>query len=293
MPPLLEITLTLAAVLLALTLAAAWLISGQIVRRRKPDPRSTPADHALNFEHVTFGARDGIQIGGWLVGDARSRRPTVIFCPGIYGSMDGDTHFLPAFAAAGFDVLQFDWRGHGISDGQRITFGVREIDDVLGAVDFLQGRGVARIGLMGFSMGGAVALRAAARDARIACVVCDGGFVHVAHAIRAGLRERIGMAGRLITPLVLMLTQLRMGGVDLRNADPLGVVGGLAPRPVLFIHGSVDPYVPIADQDAIFAASGEPKSLWRVEGAGHREAHKHEPDAYRQRVIGFFKANLR
>jgi dipeptidyl aminopeptidase/acylaminoacyl peptidase len=291
-PTLLNIALTIFAILLALILITAWLISGVIIRRRKPDPPNTPADHGLPYEHVTFAARDGVQLGGWLVAEKGSRRPTVIFCPGITGSMDGDTHFLPAFSAAGFDVLQFDWRAHGISDGQRCTFGVREIEDVLGAVDLLQSRGITKIGLMGFSMGGAVALRAVARDARILCVVSDGGFVHVTHAIGGFMREKVGLLGSILTPLVLWMTRLRLGGIDLREADPLNEAGKIAPRSVLFIHGSNDPYVPISDQDAIVAAAGEPKSLWRVEGAGHREAHERAPEEYRQKVIGFFKANL-
>jgi len=298
-PTILNIALTSLAIVLALILITAWLISGMIIRRRKPDPPSTPADHGLPYEHVTFAARDGVQLGGWLVAEKGSRRPTVIFCPGISGSMDGDTHFLPTFSAAGFDVLQFDWRAHGISDGQRCTFGVREVNDVLGAVDLLQSLGITKIGLMGFSMGGAVALRAAARDARILCVVSDGGFVHVSHAIGGFMREKVGLLGLILTPLVLWMTRLRLGGLDLREADPLNEVGKIAPdvlirtRPVLFIHGSDDPYIPINDQKAIYAAAGEPKSLWRVDGAGHREAHERAPEEYRQKVIGFFKTYLR
>lgn len=292
MPPDLALLLSIFALLLALLLALAWVIAGQIIRRRPPDPPATPADYDVAYEHVTFAARDGVRLGGWLAAEPGSRRPTVIFCPGITGSMDGDTHFVPWFTSAGFDVLQFDWRAHGVSEGDRVSFGVREIDDVLGAVGLLQARGVTRIGLMGFSMGGAVALRAAAREARIACVVCDGGFVRADHAISAALQARIGGLGALIAPIALWLAGVRLGGISLRAADPLPDVARISPRPVLFIHGSEDRYVPVPDQEAIFAAAGEPKSLWRVEGAGHREAHRLEPEEYRRRVIAFFKAHL-
>src|SRR5690242_298658 len=100
MPPILGLTLSILAILIALILAAAWLISGHIIQRHKPDPASTPADFDLNFEHITFGARDGVQLGGWLVGAPGSHRPTVIFCAGINRSKEGDTHFLLMFAAA-------------------------------------------------------------------------------------------------------------------------------------------------------------------------------------------------
>jgi uncharacterized protein len=99
--------------------------------------------------------------------------------------------------------------------------------------------------------------------------------------------------GSILPPLVLAMTRLRLGGLDLREADPLNEVGKISPHPVMFIHGSADPYVPITDQDAIYAASGEPKSLWRIEGAGHRQAHQRAPDEYQEKVIGFFRAYLR
>ncbi len=291
MPPEIVYLLGVLATAVALILLTAWLLAGRLVRRRAPDPPCTPQAFNLPFEHVTFTARDGVQLGGWLVGE-RGRRPTVIFCAGLFGSMDGDTAMVPPFLAAGFDVLQFDWRSHGISDGQRVTLGVREAEDLLGAIDFLQSRGVQSIGLMGFSMGGAVALRVAAQDQRVACVVCDGGFVHIEHAIEGFFQERLGARLRLLVWLVMRLTELRLGGIRLADASPLPVVSRIAPRPVLFVHGSADPFVPIVDQDALFRACGDPKTLWRVDGVGHREAYKREPATYRHKVIEFFRAAL-
>jgi fermentation-respiration switch protein FrsA (DUF1100 family) len=290
MPPLLIDLLALAGIFLASTLALAWLLAGQMVRRRKPDPPCTPEDFDLPFEHVTFTARDGLKLGGWLAGEA-GRRPTIIFCAGMFGSMDGDTHMLPPFIAAGFDVLQFDWRGHGISDGRRNTLALHETQDLLGAIDFLQAQGVQRIGLMGFSMGGAVALRVAADDRRVACVVCDGGFVHIAHALEGFAAERTHLPLKPLLWLVMRLVEVRLGA-RLDQASPLPHAGRIGPRPALFIHGADDVLVPRADQDALFAACGEPKSLWRVEGAGHREAYKVAPEEYKRRVLDFFRVNL-
>ncbi len=277
-------------VLAALILAGTWIAAGHLIARRTPDPPHTPGDVGFRYEVVSFPARDGLRIGGWFTGSGD--RPTVIFCPGWNGSMDGDTHFLPWFDAAGFDVLQFDWRAHGASEGDHISLGVREIDDLLGALDFLEGRGVDRVGLMGFSMGGAISLRCAARDSRAACVVCDGGFVYFPHAIEGGLRRRAGMLAGPLAGLILWMAGRRLGGIDLRESSPLPDVAAISPRPVLFLHGGSDQHVPVADQDAIFAAAGEPKALWRVDAAGHREAHELEPEEYRDRVIGFFTEGL-
>ncbi len=288
-----DVLIAILAALVLLVLLAAWLMAGQMVRRRPPDPPASPEDVGLPFEPVTFGARDGVKLGGWLIGEGK--RPTVIFCAGMFGSMDGDVHMAPHFVRAGFNVLQFDWRGHGISDGERTTLGLRERLDLLGAVDFLQSRGIQRIGLMGFSMGGAVALRVAGEDVRAACVVSDGGFARMESALVGYAMERTKGRGRWLfqafAKLVLGMVGVRLGE-SVYQAAPMPVVGRIAPRPVLFIHGADDPFVPPADQDALYEACGEPRQLWRVPGAGHREVYNRQPDEYIERVMAFFRAGL-
>jgi alpha-beta hydrolase superfamily lysophospholipase len=290
-PPLLVDALIVLLAAATLTLLAAWLAAGQAIRRRKPDPRRLPDAVGVPFEFVTLHARDGLELAGRYSGQ-RDGRPTVIMAAGQFGSMDGDTDFVPVLVRGGFDVLQFDWRAHGSSEGRHTTFGVREVDDLRGAVDFLQGRGVKRIGVVGFSMGGAIALRAAAADGRIACVVADGPFTDLASSMGSFIRGKVGLPLWPLVGLVMAFTRLRLGGTDPREASPLGSVAAISPRPVLFIHGTDDPLVPPADQEALYAACGAPKTLWQVEGAGHRGAMQAQPAAYERRVVGFFKSHL-
>jgi fermentation-respiration switch protein FrsA (DUF1100 family) len=285
MPPWLADLLALAACVAAFLLALAWLGAGQITRRWKPDPPSTPEDFGLACQPVDFTSRDGVPLAGRLIGPGGGR-PVVVFAAGLFGSMDGDTALAPPLVQAGYDVFQFDWRGHGASGGERVTLGVKERDDLVGAIDFLQARGVRWIGLIGFSMGGAVALRVAAADRRVVCVVCDGGYVRLTHAFESFIRSRLGLPLKPFVWLLMRLIEVRLG-LPLAEADPLPHVGAISPRPSLLIYGSADPFVPTADQDALFEACGEPKSIWRIEGAGHREGFKRHPEAYLERVIGF------
>ena len=81
-----DILVALVSILVLLILLAAWLMAGQMVRRRPPDPPAPPGDFNLSFEHVIFAARDGVKLGGWLSGEGR--RPTIVFCAGMFGSMD-------------------------------------------------------------------------------------------------------------------------------------------------------------------------------------------------------------
>jgi fermentation-respiration switch protein FrsA (DUF1100 family) len=64
--------------------------------------------------------------------------------------------------------------------------------------------------------------------------------------------------------------------------------GKIAPRALLLIHGEEDPYTSTEEVRAMFAAADEPKELWVVPFAGHRNVDDVEPEAYKERVIGFF-----
>jgi fermentation-respiration switch protein FrsA (DUF1100 family) len=58
------------------------------------------------------------------------------------------------------------------------------------------------------------------------------------------------------------------------------------------IYGERDPFVPGGDVALLYRRAGEPKELWRVPEAAHRDIHLHRPDEYRQKIIHFFERAL-
>ena len=85
-----------------------------------------------------------------------------------------------------FSVLLFDLRARGESGGNRSSKGDREQWDLLGAIDYVEARGipVEHIGLLGFSLGAGVAILAAAQEPRIPAIVSDSGFTDYVSDIR-------------------------------------------------------------------------------------------------------------
>lgn len=275
--------------------AVAALTVWRVTRRRPPDPPADPSALGLAVEEVAFRARDGLLLRGWFLPapGVPPQGPTVIFCHGHSGSMDPDLQYVPALHEAGCHVLMFDFRGHGRSEGQRVGMGYLERWDLLGAVDFLWERGIRRIGVLGFSMGGSVALLTAAECPRILAVAADGAFARLLPVLVAGMR-RAGLpsllaqaAGRLA--LVFLEGVLR---TPIRTVSPLDCAPALAPRPLLLIHGGCDPFVPLEEALALYARAGFPKALWLVGEAGHREADRMRPEAYRKRLAQFFRQAL-
>jgi fermentation-respiration switch protein FrsA (DUF1100 family) len=250
----------------------------------------SPAKYGLESEGVTFKASDGLTLHGFWIPAPGSDR-AVIILHGHGGSMDYDIQRAPAFHAAGFNVLLFDFRAHGRSGGRLATFGYLERHDVLGAVEFLKGRGMHRIGLLGFSYGGMASMLAAPICPDVNAVVTDGGPARVRTAI-IGRCVEVGLPRWLARPLAWLAvaaTSLRLG-VNLFPYEPIRWVGKIAPRPILFIHGELDRYLP--DFDELYAAAGEPKEAWRLPEVDHAKASEVYPEEFYRRVIGFFNRNL-
>jgi dipeptidyl aminopeptidase/acylaminoacyl peptidase len=288
--------ITIALIFMVFLLAVVVLIIGaislygssQLIRRRVPDAPSDPARYGLTYEQVTFSSRDGLTLRGWFI-PAPEVRGTVVFCHGHAGSMDPDVKYAPAFNERGYNVLMFDFRGHGRSEGQHVSMGYYERRDLLGAVDYLEKRGIDRVGVLGFSMGGAVAMATAPHSEAIRAVVSDGGFARLSDTIAAGVREQglPSFLASLVGHLIVWLMGLRLG-CSPSGADPIHWVDKIAPRALFIIHGALDPFVAVEEARELYAAASEPKEIWIVPEAGHRQADRHHPEEYRHRVLAFF-----
>jgi fermentation-respiration switch protein FrsA (DUF1100 family) len=271
-------------------LVTAWGLSLHMTHRQPLAEVHTPDRFGLSYEEVEFPATDGLLLCGWWIPAPGSDKAVAIL-HGHGGSMDTDVHRAPGLVAAGFNVLMFDHRAHGRSEGRRITFGYLEQRDALGAVRWLRLRGIRRTGLLGFSLGAVVSVLSAAACPDIAVVAADGAPVRMRTAMAArGVEWGVPRwLARLMAWLTLAVTSLRLRANLLRH-EPVRCVGQIAPRPILFIHGDQDQYAP--DFDELYAAARPPKELWRLSTAGHTTLSATHPDEHQRRVVSFFRQHL-
>jgi alpha-beta hydrolase superfamily lysophospholipase len=199
-----------------------------------------------------------------------TRRATVVLVHGFAANLDEEkmVTLVEALGAAGFDGITYDGRGHGGSGGEA-TLGDRERWDVAAAVAAV-GTAAGPAVLVGASMGAIAALRFAASSP---------GSVAGMVAVSCPAWWRLPRNGRGL--LSALLTQTPFGrefarrqmGVRIarcgpRPAPPIELVGEIG-APVAFVHGRADPFISVADAEALFAASGEPRRLELVDGLGH------------------------
>lgn len=269
-------------------LGLAWRGAGELIHPPRRPPVTTPADFGLAAEPISFSSREGLTLRGWFI-PAPNPKGTIVLSHGYAGDCSPDLIYAPLFHQARYNTLLFDYRGHGSSDGDFTSLVYFERGDLLAALDFLRARGIARVGLLGFSMGGAIALATAPLSPMVVGVISDCAFAEVRRIVEHAARAR-GVPAAL-APWVGWLTEL-CASVRLRanlfSADPIRWVGRIAPRPVLIVHAGKDASVPVGEAQRLFRAAREPKELWIVPDALHRKIEEIAPDEYRRRVLEFF-----
>lgn len=218
--------------------------------------------------------------------------PGVVMCHGFTG-MRIEAHFLfvkaaRALCAAGMNVLRFDCRGSGESEGRFEDMTIEgEIADALAALQVLRAEATMdpeRVALLGLSLGGLVAACAAARDGQVQALVLWAAVADLLEVfnlrtswdeVQAAL-DRDGYVER---------GAHRIGPgfwEDCRRVDPLAELASY-PGPALVVHGSADQSVPVSHMDRYLAAlPGEDKTGHIVSGADHTFTSV----AWEQEVIG-------
>jgi fermentation-respiration switch protein FrsA (DUF1100 family) len=208
-------------------------------------------------EDVWFETASGVRLHGWFV-RASAGRPataTVIYFHGNGGNLSYTDWIAAELAARGFDVLLFDYRGYGRSEGS-VTDERGLYEDADAAYDYVvRARGVPpeSVVLYGQSLGTAAAADVAARNTCAALV------------LESGMSSARDMAATILPWLPSFLHGLGRNRFD--TAQKLGRVR----RPVFVVHGDRDEIIPVEQGRKLFAAAREPKRLLIVEGAGHND----------------------
>ena len=157
---------------------------------------------------------------------------------------------------AGMAALAYDARGHGRSDGPLAT---SAIEDAL-AVCALMRDHAPRVALRGSSMGGCLAIHAAAHDHDIAAVVaiCPAPEDLLLRALRSGELPGIDADRQALEPY-------------LESLDVYEAVARIGPAtPLLLLHARGDEQVPYTVSEELHAAAHEPKRLIVFPGGHHR-----------------------
>lgn len=235
--------------------------------------RGDPSEFGLAFEALDFEPPDApLDVRGWwmpaphpkaaviLVHDAAASKAEPFGAPrGLQLAAD--------LVARRYAVFAVDLRNHGESacaPDDRVTGGVAEANDVIGAVNALGRRfPTLRAAALGFSMGGAAAIYAAAGDRRIEAVVAEGTYADLSSVAGRFVAAATGLPRLLVAPI--LWGSEHVYGEPISGARPVDVVAAIAPRPLLVVCAEDDPVVPLAEC-ARLARAAPSAEIWIPRG---------------------------
>ena len=188
----------------------------------------------------------------------------------------------------GYNVVVPDLHAHGLSEGDMIRMGWLDRKDVLHWLSIFQ---TDTMVVHGVSMGGATTMMLSAeempdgvKDIRF---VDDCGYTSVWDEFAGELQNQFGLPTFPLLYTTNLLCKLRYGW-SFGEASALEQVSKCN-RPMLFIHGSKDTFVPTKMVYPLFEAKQDKKSLWIADGAEHAESYLNHKDEYVRRVRDFLK----
>jgi pimeloyl-ACP methyl ester carboxylesterase len=227
-------------------------------------------------------AGDGLTLRGWSCAAHGQRRGSVVYLHGVADNRSSAVGVIEWLTQRGFDVVAYDSRAHGQSDGTVCTYGFYEKRDLRNVIDTLPPGPVL---VMGNSLGAAVALQGAAGDERITGVIAAEAFSDLRTiAIERAPRY---LPGPVIARAFGVAEE--HGHFDVASVSP-AAAAALLRIPVLLIHGADDVDTPPEHSQRILSALKGPKQLVLVPRAGHNQSLSNplawdEIDRWLSRVI--------
>lgn len=234
------------------------------------DVSVTPQLRGLTFEDVVFSTADDLKLHGWFlpVTKGQSVKGTVVFSHGNAGAIGHHLGFVDWLPRNGYQLLMYDYRGFGRSDGTPSREGL--ILDAEAAFAYAVARKDVQGGKiysLGHSLGGAKSIVALTRKkvSGLRAVMTDGTFASYEEMAEI-------MAGNFGKNLVS------------DEFAPREAVAKL-PAPLLIVHGTADEVVPLSQGKSLFAAARERKTFFEVKGGTHGDSLARNNGEYRKKML--------
>jgi pimeloyl-ACP methyl ester carboxylesterase len=251
---------------------------------------------APRYEDVTLRTNDGLTLRGWYFPTGGDRAAIVVHGKDgnrIEGENRTGEKIADFLIADGYDVLLFDLRGSGESDGDRFSLGYQERRDVAAAIEYVTSRGIqeGRIALIGISMGAGTVLQTLLLHPNVGAVVADSSYTDAPTIVSENLESVAGVPG-WFSPGVLLVSRL-VFGLDGDQVRPVDVVRAHPERPILFIHCDKDELIALHHPRELFAASANRDSqLWIAPGCQQAWAFNDHPVEYQARLVAFLHSQI-
>lgn len=252
---------------------------------------SVPLSFAAETSSGKLKTKDGVDIAYKHYKNGSDT--VIIVCPGYYNSMANRwMHKTVEILSPKYDVIAFDFRGHG-SSGGKYTWSAKEDMDVDAVLNYAEARGYKRIGMVAFSLGAAATINSVAgRDGvgSMVLISCPSSFKMVDfHFWEPGmfsdLKDNIecNWEGK----------GARSANIFMPKNDPIDAIRKIRHTAVLFITGDGDWVVKDRHSKKLYIAANEPKRLEIIKRGGHAERLiQKDPQRMKDLILEWFAKTL-
>ncbi len=241
-------------------------------------------------QKLSLKTRDGVRLDGlWYQGGYSK---LVVVAHGFFQNKDTKiTRQIAETFFNEFDVLVLDFRGHGTSGG-RFTLTARESEDLMTYLESVKNR-YEKIGVIGFSLGGAIAIQAASRTKLIRSIIS------IAAPATFGSIDYHFWRKEAFDNLIDNFSSngigkgVRLGNPFLKKLKPLECISNLNNTPIFFIHGTHDWLIRPRHSQKLYEYAPNPKRIRIVENGLHAEKmYDQFPDELKKWTLDWFRETL-
>lgn len=266
------------------------LLHAPMATRNLPD--ETPNDFGMEYEDVTVTNPDGMTLAGWFIPSQNGA--VIIMQHGYKSTRDELLNEAQMMQAHGYGVLVTSVRAHDQSEGELITLGYYEMQDMEAWYQYLISRDdidPEKIGIIGNSYGGMLSIQYAAQNENIKAVVANCAFSSMSDTVSTSVRHFTGLPDFPFVPLIVFWAE-NMTGIQMEEIDTTQWIPDISPRPVFLMQGGKDTVISPESGQILYDAANEPKELWFDPELGHVGFDKERAEEYEARVSAFFDQYL-
>lgn len=242
-----------------------------------------------NRQMLTMTSQDGLRLSAIYLPAETATGKTAIIAHGYMGNAETMADYAKIYHDLGYNVLVPDARGHGESQGDYIGFGWPERKDYLQWINQIIDRNGSQetITLYGISMGAATVMMTSGEELpeNVTSIIEDCGYTSVNAELGYQLDQLFDLPAFPLMNVTSLVTKLR-AGYWFGEADAVKQLAKNT-RPIFFIHGDADTFVPYEMLDTLYNATTAPKEKWVVAGAEHAKSYQMDPEAYKERIAAF------
>ena len=213
--------------------------------------------------------------------------PVVLYLHGNSSSRLEGLNNLDVLLKHNINLFVIDFPGCGLSEGDYISLGYHEKNDVKIIVDFIDNiPGVSKIGIWGRSMGAATTLLYSYKDPRISAICVDSPFENFKKLAEELVIKQIKLPKFIIDGALKIVqgTVKKKNGLDIYKLKPIENVSNTF-QPALFVHAINDELINVEHSINLFNNYGGPKSLKCCDKGGH---NTRRPKIIKKEIGEFF-----